>query len=432
MMGPIKRREFLKKAGTAAAGLLAMPYLLPSGRLFAATGSRKVNHVVLCLFAGGIRNLESVHKKEGNLMPYTFAGKESISSDILPALDLLPSPAGSPLQQSGTLFREFRYNSPQTVHYLGHASAISGRYYKTLGFMQPPPHPTLFEYYRKHNSPAKSALNAWWVSDQGGPFPFLNYSDHPDYGPAFGANMIHPAGFLSASFGSAPNPFTEKDNNLTARYREFLNRGFSAPENPNGKVRNSPEDQSQLESFLQQQIAAYRSGTLKDPWNLGKVANEDMLNISFAIRVLETFKPELLVVNMQESDIGHSDFSQYCNNMQKADLAMYKLWEAIERIPGMAGDTVMIALPEFGRNLQPNTRVDAFGRRALDHTGDPTSREIFCLVLGPDSVVHQDQIVDKTEGQTIDVVPTVADCLGFLDDIPTHLLNGQVLDQAYR
>ena len=40
-----------------------MPYILPGGRLFARTASRRVNHVVFCLFAGGVRNIESYNKK---------------------------------------------------------------------------------------------------------------------------------------------------------------------------------------------------------------------------------------------------------------------------------------------------------------------------------------------------------------------------------
>jgi hypothetical protein len=65
----MERRNFLKNTGLAAAGVLAAPYILPSGSLFAATGSRKVNHVVLCMIAGGLRTNESTDKAQGNLMP---------------------------------------------------------------------------------------------------------------------------------------------------------------------------------------------------------------------------------------------------------------------------------------------------------------------------------------------------------------------------
>src|SRR3954466_6911684 len=103
----MKRKTFIKSAALTAAGSLVMPYILPSGRLFAATGSRRVNHVVFCLFAGGVRNLESMQKSEGNLMMNTLNGNESISADIVSAMTALPSPAANRLQTQGTLFKEF-------------------------------------------------------------------------------------------------------------------------------------------------------------------------------------------------------------------------------------------------------------------------------------------------------------------------------------
>ena len=81
--------------------LASVPFILPSGKLFAASGNRKVNHVVLCLFAGGIRNLESIQKKEGCLMPFTLGGTEKISNDIIGGMDILPTPSSSPLVNSG-------------------------------------------------------------------------------------------------------------------------------------------------------------------------------------------------------------------------------------------------------------------------------------------------------------------------------------------
>ncbi|MCB0681755.1 MAG: twin-arginine translocation signal domain-containing protein, partial [Saprospiraceae bacterium] len=79
----MKRRTFIKKAAVTAAATVSVPYLLPSGRLFAATGSRVVNHVVFVLFGGGIRNQESVDMQylanqgvptQGNIMQNMLAG----------------------------------------------------------------------------------------------------------------------------------------------------------------------------------------------------------------------------------------------------------------------------------------------------------------------------------------------------------------------
>ena len=125
----MRRREFIRKSAYATAGVIAAPYILPSGRLFAATGARKVNHVVFCLYAGGVRNLESVHMNDGNLMPNILSGNLPISSDIAGGMQSLPaSPLSQPLQTYGTLFKEFRYYNGPTGHYNGHTVAVTGNY----------------------------------------------------------------------------------------------------------------------------------------------------------------------------------------------------------------------------------------------------------------------------------------------------------------
>ena len=55
----MKRRSFLKKA-TLASAAITTPFILPSGRLFAASGMRMSDHVVLVAFAGGVRQQESI------------------------------------------------------------------------------------------------------------------------------------------------------------------------------------------------------------------------------------------------------------------------------------------------------------------------------------------------------------------------------------
>src|SRR5258706_7341726 len=97
------RKTFIKSAALTAAGSMVVPYLLPSGRLFAATGSRRVNHVVFCLFAGGVRNIESMQKADGNLMTNTLNGTESISPDIAGSMSPLAQLASTRLQSMGTL-----------------------------------------------------------------------------------------------------------------------------------------------------------------------------------------------------------------------------------------------------------------------------------------------------------------------------------------
>lgn len=431
----MKRRTFIRKAGMTAAGVALFPTILPAGTVFAKTGARKVNHVVFCLFAGGVRNLESVQKIDGNLMPYTLNGSESISPDIIGGMSSLPMNNGSTLQSESTFFKEFRYAQGPTGHYNAHGTAITGNYVlENVQIKEPPKNPTIFELYRKHNSSSNSALNAWWVTDSLGPYPALNYSSYPGYGSVYGANMIQPLSvFNPRSYQVLGDPlnFHSTDEEKAAMLREFLDGQFKAPEQALATgIINTAEDADLLDQWIQTMLQESNSGLHANPWGVQPM-NSDMYNAFYATRILNAFEPELLVVNMTGIDVCHTNFTQYCNNIRRADYALGKLWDFIQSHPVLANDTLLIVAPEHGRNLNPNTLQDQYGRYALDHTSDEMSREIFCMVAGPSSVVNQNNVISQVTGESIDVAPTIANALGFDVDIPGGLLPGRVLTEAF-
>jgi hypothetical protein len=59
------------------------------------------------------------------------------------------------------------------------------------------------------------------------------------------------------------------------------------------------------------------------------------------------------------------------------------------------------------------------------------SREIFCLLVGPPGKIVQNQVISSIQGQTIDVVPSIAKILGFYSEIPGGMLEGMPLEQAF-
>ena len=433
----MKRRKFIRNLGLGTAATIGVPYLLPSGRLFAASGARKANHVVFCLFAGGVRNLESVHKNDGNLMPYTLKGTEGISSDIISGINFVPPNTGITLQEQGTLYKEFRMKYGPTGHYGAHATAMTGVYTgENLNINANPQYPTIFELYRKHNSPSMSAKNAWWVSNSLGAYAHLNYSTYAGYGADFGANYIQPASIISQEgFDNLGNSriYNNTEEEKIKALRGFCDAHFSSQYNgAANSITNTEEDKIEIEAFINQCFIEAAAGQFNDPWGIGGgLYNNDMQTVNFAEKIIQEYKPELLVVNMQDVDIAHSNFTLYANNIQKADYALAHLWNTIQNTPGMAEDTILIAMPEHGRNQDGNGLYDGYGREALDHTNDDYSREIFSLILGPSGVVVQDQVFPQEKGESIDIVPTIANVLGFDNDIPGGLLNGNVLTESF-
>ena len=445
----MRRREFIRKAGLATAGAFAVPYILPSGRLFASSGIRKVNHVVFCMFAGGVRNLEAVDKSLGNLMPYMLSGSEAIAPDIAAAISLSgalpPLNLGYNLQSKGTLFKEFRYAEGPTGHFNGHTTAITGKYTTAdLNIKDHPHTPTIFELYRKHNSPAQTARKCWWVSNTLGPYPALNFSTYGGYGAAYGANFIAPTYMFSDqgynSIGTLKT-FSSAEEAAVNNMRTFMNHNFNKSYlDGSAGVANTEMDTIELQNWINDMFTLYHNHAFDDPW-MGAAMNNDMKNIFFAEKIIDQFAPELLVVNMQDVDVGHFNFTNYAVNLNKADYAVAHLWRHIQS-GAMANDTVMIIAPEHGRNLNGNSSVDANGRSALDHTaafdeqksGDQTAREIFCQVLGPSTRVHQNQVISTDAGESIDIAAAIANLLGFDDQVPTGLLsnfNSTGIKQAF-
>jgi hypothetical protein len=432
----IPRRKFLQKTALATASAIVAPYLLPSGRLFAASGNRIVDHVVFCMFAGGVRNIESIDKQRGNLMPRSFSGAGSVDPSIAAGMDPLPSFSGASLQSQGTLFKEFRYKLGPTGHFNGHSTALTGNYtLQDLSIKEPPKKPTIFEYYRKHSNPVQSPLNAWWISNTLGPYPSLNFSSYPGYGAMYGANFMQPSTLLSDNGLNAfsnPKTYSSDQLNQINELKGILNKGFNKTGTlGNAGVLNPEEERSQIQNYIKTQLLNGSSGQFNDPWGVGNSMNGDMYNVFFAEEVISAFKPELLVVNMQGVDICHSNFTEYCNNLRKADYAAGHLWQKIQSTPGMQNNTIMIVAPEHGRNLLGNTLLDQFGNAALDHNSDATSREIFALIVGPQGKVVQNQLITDITGESIDIVPTISHILGFENEIPGGMLPGRVLTEAF-
>lgn len=443
----MKRRTFIKKAAIATAGAFAAPYLLPGGRLFADTGDRVVNHVVFVLFAGGVRHQESIDQAYLSAQGLATTGNvmQNILNGSAPPGNLIYDPwqpiLSSPLVKQGTLFKELRYASGPTGHFNGHTAAITGNYTDvSLDLNVNPDYPTVFEYYRKHTDPAKSALNCWWMSEGLGPYPALNYSRNGMYGAMYGANYLRPAstfGSYGLDYLSDAVSFQPDDVAKIATMKNFLDQNFDKTAADYPGIINTNEDRDKIKTFIYDTLAKTSQNQIEWPMPLGTSTLEltgDLINMAYAWEVMKNFHPELLIINSFDLDACHFDFTSYIQFMHKADYGVGWLWNKIQNDPELANDTIMICMPDHGRNEVPNSVYDANGLRAFDHTSDDNSRRLFALIVGPAAKVKQNQVIGdyfNPVGETIDMVPTIAHILGFKDPIPTGLLPGRVLDEAF-
>lgn len=348
---------------------MALPGGLPLFGFPDKNPEKIAGHVVLCILGGGVRNNETIDKQLGNLLPNILGGSEEINPRIRPFVDTISTFSGKSILQSGTLFRKFSYAKGPVSHYDAITSILTGNYLdKKLSGSDKISFKTIFDFHSRYGSaPEKSCF----VSNPVSPYPFVSntFFRAVDCGnPELKASLLNDNGYQKKT------PLIGSDPN-----------------------------------FL----------------------NADIMTALVAEKIIVNDNPELLVLNFQAADICHSNFSAYCNSLIKADFAIGKLWNSIQNTPGMANDTVLIVLPDHGRNHSGNSLLDSAGFEGFDHHEDSGSREIFCLIAGPEGRVRQNKIIDQIAGETIDILPTISGILGFQQQIPINLMSGRMLGEAF-
>lgn len=440
----MKRRSFIKKTGAIAAGAVAAPYILPSGRLFASTGNEIAPHVVYVLFAGGVRQQESVLQRylddsqgypfAGNIMYNMLEGGEPAAKIVYGTgeggINPIPKLLGNTIQREGTLFKEVEALS--AGHYGGLNNLVQGSAAATQGLKQKPINPTIFEYTRRHRG--EKASKVWFIGNGiGNSTPLLNYGINPNYGAQYGANFFAPTitfgqqGVDYLSNAKVYHPEDQLDPIYEMKY--FLDNSFENYGQQLERIGNTDDEKQEIKEFMRQMYA--KGGAVNHP---PAASNGDARTIGYTCEVISYFKPTLTVVNLSNVDGCHSNFTGYLRNLHRADHAVGHLWQHIQSTPGMAGNTIMIVTPECGRNLNPNGIKDTENDFAAYDHSDANTKRVFTLMAGPG--VPQNLVVggeNNQIGYTADNVLTIAEILGFKEEVASagyvHPLSASLFDR---
>ena len=444
----MKRRTFLKKASITGAASIGVPYILPTGRLFAQTNVAMAEHVVLVLFAGGVRHQESILQRylgdsqgldiEGNIMYNLLQGTPpdlkivygTDTADGQPGGQPISPILQTPLQLQGTLFGESRFSSGGTGHFTGLSTGMSGHYGVTQGLRQRPVHPTIFEYVRRYMG--AKATDTWFIGNGiRNSVPLLNYSAHPDFGSQYGGNFFAP----NVTFGEQGEEYLkgfriyhpEEELTPMQEMRTFLNQNFMETGAGIPNLNNTEEEKEDIKNFIKTTFERKENGLIAFPTVND---NGDLNTVSYAAEVLRYFKPKVTVINMNAVDSCHSSYTDYLKALHRGDHAIGFLWDYIQtQIPEMADKTALIVQPEHGRNYNPNGIIDQNDWFAFDHDGDANSRRIFTMMAGPG--IDANLQVGSEEapiGDASDIVPTIAEILGIKNDVMSRgLLHGEAM-----
>ena len=427
----MKRRKFIKKT-TLGAAAISMPFILPSGRLFASTGFRSSNHVVFVAFAGGVRQQESVlqrylddsqdYPSAGNIMYNILQGSPPTDKIVYGNNNSnninipIPKLLSQTLQEQGTFFKEV--NASTVGHYAGVNTLLTGNYMYSQGLRSKPLMPTIFEYLRRHTG--EKATKTWFIGNGiGNSLPLLDYSEHPEYGAKYGANFLAP----TITFGDDGEKHLKNakvyhpEDELSPMYKMkyFLDNVWYSQGSPLPNIGNTEEEKAEIKQFVKDMFEKKELGTVAHPPSGG---GADGATVGYACEVLKRFKPTLTVIYLSSVDGCHSNFTGYLQSLHQADHAVGHLWDYIQnQIPDMANNTTLIVSPEHGRNDESNNIIDANAFTGYDHS-DANSRRIFNMMVGPGIDANLSIGNESNQiGDIVNITPTIAEILGFKNDI---------------
>jgi hypothetical protein len=349
-----RRRDFLRTACGAAAFAAPRPFsgAVPTGR-----------KVVIVTFGGGARDDET----------FALEGQRNIPHLIN---ELVPQ---------GTFFTRV-VNRGILGHYVATASIATGRYETFNNFVaQPPPAPTVFEYFRKHAR--RPASDAWVIAPSNG-FRLMGSSGSREYGPRYGAGVILPKHLLASS--GAP-----------ADFEHLLQDSYEIAGAVTAGAIDRGLNLEQLSKTLKVSVDEFRR-------NAAALSSPDELSLYVARQLMLVLAPSLLFVTLHDMDVAHTGaFSLYLAGIQRSDRLCAELWQTIQSNPEYKDRTTLLILPDFGRDADGDPGGNGFQHH---RTGSPIARTTWLLALGPG--IPQNATVDR-QIESIDLVPTVGRRLGF-------------------
>ncbi|UCE47378.1 MAG: twin-arginine translocation signal domain-containing protein, partial [Phycisphaerales bacterium] len=352
-----RRRFLLAAAGVGAATTLGGAEALISGcsrRVEASAppvfSQRKL---IVVLFGGGTRSSESIGDPTHSFIPHLW-------NEIIPR---------------GTLFTNMRVEH-KVVHPNSAGSIMTGHWeWDDIDWSRPVAHPTIFEIYRRARlMPDTSAWAFVYASILAGTGESLAW----DYGKKYAANVVEPPTIPrttaeqmdrqmqhAASLGSTDAQIEAA--NICAKLARAKSR-----------ISAKGLRSRQASVFLDTEYAKWKAGS-------GTTSHDAFLT-DRAIACMHTFAPDVMAVDFGEIDCAHyGSWSRYVEAIRRTDELTWKLWQATEQMEQYRGRTLILILPDHGRELnRPGHWGFIHHSNFYTNEGaDEGCRRVWMVALGP-------------------------------------------------
>jgi hypothetical protein len=236
-------------------------------------------------------------------------------------------------------------------------------------------HPTIFEIYRKARQAPDTAA---WAFVYASILAMAGRSSAPGYGVEFAANVVEPP--------TIPRSTADKMDELLRRAA-----AIGSPEaelEAAGKCAQLARSTSTI-SYTGLRSAAARAFAQREytAWKAdGGSTSHDLFLTDRAIACMREFRPDVTVVAYGEIDCAHyGSWSRYVEAIRRTDELTWRLWRAAEETSEYRGRTLLLIVPDHGRELERPGGTGFIHHRDFytNQGADEGCRRVWMLALGP-------------------------------------------------
>lgn len=299
----MNRREFLRLAALGGA----------------ADPPDEQRRLIIVQFGGGTRCSESIDDPQHRHIPRLW-------NHLVPR---------------GTLFANMRVEY-KVVHPNSTGSIMTGHWeYDDIDWSKPVANPTIFEIHRRaRRAPDTDA----WAFVYASILARTGESSASGYGAVYGANVVEPPTISRATA-------EEMDRRLAhAATVGPVEAQIGAIADCERLVRQNSIIQRQglrsdaARRFVDTEFAQWKA-------NHGTTSHDAFL-ADLAIKCMSRFSPRVMAVDFGEIDCAHyGSWSRYVEAIRRTDELTWRLWCAVQELDDYRGRTLMLILPDHGREL---------------------------------------------------------------------------------
>ncbi len=124
------------------------------------------------------------------------------------------------------------------------------------------------------------------------------------------------------------------------------------------------------------------------------------------VEIMRKYAPSILFVNFSDIEAAHfGAYSMHLAGIHNTDRLIYELWQETQSNAEYRGKTLMVILPEFGRDPD-GSNTNGF----LNHrSNDDTCRCVWMMCVG--QPLSRPQMIDRPVRQ-VDLCPSLAAWMG--------------------